>query len=75
MALRFQSKQNIAIAGTTIPHGLGLTPDEVWTMPSTAAGFPSYIFSAQDATNVYLATGTAAHSAWVYAAYNHSIIR
>ena len=78
MAQRFKSSgtaQAIAVAGTTIPHGLGTTPDEVFF--SNIIGTPThvYIFSAADATNIYLAAGSAAASATAYAAVNHSITK
>ncbi len=82
MALRFKSASaNIAVAGTTIAHGLtangsAVTPDEVWVLPTTAAGAgQTYRYAANDSTAVYLAQGTSACSADVYAAYNHSTIR
>lgn len=73
MALRFKSSgtaQAIALAGTTIPHGLGQTPDEVTILPLDVKGF-TYQFSAADASNVYIAAASAACSATVYAAKNH----
>lgn len=76
MALR--SKQTVAItqAGSTIAHGLISTPDEVYVLPTIAAGAgQTYRFSASDATNVYLAQGTSATSADVICAVNHSIIK
>lgn len=76
MALRFKVTSNIAVGGTTIAHGLGTTPDEVFVLPSIAAGAgQTYRYAAHDATNVYLAQGTAATSADVVVAVNHSIIK
>lgn len=80
-ALRSKSTTNIAIAGTTIAHGLnqngtGLIPDDVIVLSSiaTAAG-QTYRYAAHDATNVYLANGTAAGSADVTCIYHHTIVR
>jgi hypothetical protein len=76
MALRFKTTTNIAIAGSSIAHGLGATPTEVFVLPTIAAGAgQTYRYSASDATNVYLAQGTAAGSADVVAAVVHSIIQ
>lgn len=78
MAQRFKSSgtaQAIALAGTTIPHGLGVTPDEVWFTPILGTSALIYQFSAADATNIYLAAGSAAASATGYAASNHSIVK
>ena len=76
MALRSKSTTNIAIAGSTIAHGLVSTPDEVSVLATIAAGAGGvYRYAASDATNVYLAAGTTATSADVIAAVNHSIIR
>jgi hypothetical protein len=76
MALRFKTTTNLAVAGSSIAHGLGATPDEVFVLPTIAAGAgQTYRFSASDATYVYLAQGTTASSADVVAAVNHSIIK
>ena len=82
MAQRFKSSgtgQAISVAGLTIPHGLGTTPDEVWAvitaLGNVATANSCYMFSAADATNVYFASGSAACSAVVYAATNHSIVK
>ena len=78
MALRFKSSGTgmaIVVAGLTIPHGLGTTPDEVWAvitaLGNVATANACYMFSAQDASNVFFACGSAACSAVVYAAINH----
>lgn len=80
-ALRSKTTSNIAIAGTTIAHGLnqngtGLTPDDVIVLSTlaTAAGH-TYRYAASDATNVYLANGTAAGSADVTCIYWHTLVR
>jgi hypothetical protein len=76
MAYRFKTTTNIAVAGTTVAHGLGRTPDEIIVLPTIAAGAgQTYRFSASDASNVYLAQGTAATSADVIASYSHSMIQ
>lgn len=74
MALRFRTITAVAVAGTTIPHGLGATPDEITATALTAAGNIYMITaSAANSTNVYLAAN-AASSALVIAAVTHSII-
>lgn len=77
MALRFKSLSAVvAVAGTTIAHGLGNTPDEVFCLAATAAGAgQTYRYAVSDATNVYLAQGTSAASVDVYAVRNHTIIQ
>jgi hypothetical protein len=73
MALRFKSSgtaQEIPLAGSSIPHGLGQTPDEVFFIQTNVAGI-AYEFSAADASNIYLAAFSAACSARGYAAKNH----
>ena len=77
MTYRFKaSATSIALAGTTIAHGLGTTPDEVFVLPTISAGAgQTYRFSASDATNIYLAQGTTATSADIVAAVNHSIVK
>ena len=56
MAQRFKSSgtgQAISVAGLTIPHGLGTTPDEVWAvitaLGNVATANSCYMFSAADA--------------------------
>ena len=70
------SAQQIAVAGTTIAHGLGFTPDEVTVLPTVAQGAgETYKFSASDATSIYLAQGTSATTADISAHYWHSVTR
>lgn len=70
------SAKAIAVAGTTIAHGLGVTPDEISVLPTVAQGAgETYRFSASDATNIYLAQGTSATTADIDAHYWHSITR
>ena len=76
MALRFQTHTNIALAGSAIPHGLGVVPDEVSALLTNPAGTIYMVAaSAATSTNVYIAAASAATSAFVVVAYNHSIIR
>lgn len=75
MALRAKFTQEIAVAGSTIAHGLSAAPDEMTVLPTVAAGAgQTYRYAAHDATNVYLAQGTAATSADVHVSVWHSII-
>jgi len=76
MALRSKQTVNIAIAGSSIAHGLVTTPDEVAvlaTLGTSTTGI--YRFSASDATSVYIAVGSAATSADVTCAVNHSVVK
>lgn len=82
MALRSKQTVNIAVAGSQIAHGLtshtgvATAPDEVFVLPTIAAGAgQTYRFSASDATSVYLAQGTSATSADVVCAINHSYVK
>jgi len=76
MALRSKTTSNIAIAGTQIAHGLATTPDEVTCLATLGTSTtPIYRFSASDATSVYIAVGSAATSADVIMAVNHSLVR
>jgi hypothetical protein len=76
MALRSKQTVAIAVAGSQIAHGLSATPDEIIVLPTVAAGAgQTYRFSASDANSVYLAQGTAATSADVVCAVNHSIVK
>ena len=82
MPLRSKTTTNIAVAGTQIAHGLtnhagvAAAPDEVFVLPTIAAGAgQTYRYSAHDATSIYLAQGTSATSADVVAAINHSMMK
>lgn len=82
MALRSKTTTAIAVAGTTIAHGLtnsggtATAPDELWVLATVAQGAgQTYRYAASDATNVYLASGTSASSADVFFAINHSICK
>lgn len=74
MAFRFKTTAAIAVAGSTIPHGLGAVPNEVFVLPTLGAAGNIYRFSASDATNVYLASASGATSADVVVAVNHSFV-
>jgi hypothetical protein len=77
MAFRVKiTARDITVAGSTVAHGLGAVPDQVQVMPTLAAGAgQTYRFSTSDATNVYLAQGTAGTSADVVISIWHSIIK
>lgn len=75
MALRFRSTVNVLQAGSTIAHGLGVIPDELSVVPMTnASGATIYRLAASTSTSIFLASISAATSAFVIAAVNHSII-
>ncbi|MBU1767875.1 MAG: hypothetical protein KJ648_07225 [Candidatus Omnitrophica bacterium] len=76
MALRFQTTSAIALAGTAIPHGLGVVPDEISAIVNSPAGTIYLVAaSAATSTNVYIAAASAATTAFVVVASNHSIIK
>lgn len=79
MALRFSVKNTaIAVAGTSIAHGLGSTPDEwFYSQRSFNAAVQStlYTYAAPDATNLYIAAASNAGTADVFCCLNHSIIK
>lgn len=77
MALRFQTTTGIALAGSAIPHGLGVVPDEISALQVGIGASTIYMVaaSAANSTNVYIAAASAAATAFVIVASNHSIIK
>lgn len=85
MSLRGSVLTNIAVAGTSIPHGLTkrnasgvadrpVAPTEYWVTPTIAQGAgQTYRYAAPDTTNLYFAQGTSATSAIVFFAYPAAI--
>jgi hypothetical protein len=74
MTYRYKTTSAVAVAGTTIAHGLGMTPDDVIVLPTIATGAgQTYRYAAHDATNVYLAQGTSATSADVTVQVAHTL--
>jgi hypothetical protein len=82
MTLRYGAANTslaIAVAGTTVPHGLAQIPDEVWgcmtALGNVATSNSLYMYSAATSTNVYFACGSAACSAVIYAAKKHPWVK